>query len=37
MAIEEALVDISKILEVPSLVAADHIKTLLKKQEMEDL
>ena len=37
MAIEEALVDISKTLRVPPLAAAAHIKTLPKKQEMEDL
>ena len=37
MAIEEALVDISRTFGVPSLAVADHIKTLPKKREMEDL
>ena len=37
MAIEEALVDISKTFKVPPLAATNHIKTLPKKQEMKDL
>ena len=37
MAIEKALVDVSRTLGVPPLVIADHIKMLPEKQEMEDL
>ena len=37
MAIEEALVDISKTLGVPPLAVVHQIKILPKKQEMEDL
>ena len=35
--LEEALVDISKTFGVPPFEVVDHIKMLLKKQEMEDL